>query len=102
MHDQKIHVSFLSLRQNARRNINCRADAGDPPGIFDLETVKRIVPIAHIANSQKAVCITHDLGKRSHAYLSDLKLQIPMPNSQAKSQMGKSKKGNHSILRSLK
>src|SRR5882724_7799810 len=100
MRDQKIDVLFCSLSQNARRNINRRADARDPAGIFDLETVKRIVPIAHVANPQKAVGVTNNLVKRSHAYLSSLKLQIPIPNSQFpnKSQIGNPKKSNFSIF----
>src|ERR1043166_1991601 len=57
MHDQKIDALFGSLGQNARRNVNRRADARDPVGILDLETVKRIVPIVHFANAQKAVCV---------------------------------------------
>ena len=54
MHDQKIDVLFCSLGQNARRNIDRRTDACDPAGIFDLKTVKRIVPIAHVANPQES------------------------------------------------
>ena len=80
MHDQKIDVLFCSLGQNARRNINRRADACDPAGIFDLETVKRIVPIAHVANPQKAVCITDNLVKRSH----EASVGAFVPNAEAK------------------
>src|SRR5438046_8974596 len=102
MHDQKIDFLFCSLGQNARRNINRRTDACDPAGIFDLETVKRIVPIAHVANPQKAVRITDNLVKRSHAYLSNLKLQIPMPNSQANLKLENPKKAIIRFSRSLK
>src|SRR5437762_11047517 len=66
MHDQKIDFLFCSLGQNARRNINRRTDACDPAGIFDLETIKRIVPITHVANPQEAVRKTDNLVKRSH------------------------------------
>src|SRR5215469_4118223 len=66
MHDHKIDVLFCSLGQNARRNINRRADARDRAGIFDLNAVKGIVPIAYLPNPQKAVRVTDNLGKRSH------------------------------------
>jgi hypothetical protein len=66
MDDQKVDVLFCSLGQNASRNVDRRADARDPAGIFNLETVKRIVPIAHVANAQKAIRITDNVGKRRH------------------------------------
>jgi hypothetical protein len=53
----------LSLGQNARRNINRGTDACDPAGIFDLETIKRIIPIAYVTNPQKAVRKTDNLVK---------------------------------------
>src|SRR5215472_15832642 len=80
MHDQKIDVLFGSLGQNARRNINRRADARDPAGIFDLNAVKRIVPIAYVANPQKAVRVTDNLGKRPHKAI----LGTFVPNAEAK------------------
>src|SRR4029077_7465583 len=95
MHDQKIDVLFSSLGQNTRRNINRRADTRDAAGIFDLQTVKRIVPIAHVANPQKLVRITDNLVKRSHDLLSNLKVQPQFPN---KSQIGNPKKINYSIF----
>src|SRR5205823_6922153 len=76
MYDQKIDVSFFSPGQNAGRTINRRADARDPAGIFDLQTVKCIVPIAHVANSQKPVRITDNLVKRSH---DDDLFVVPFP-----------------------
>src|SRR5262245_5683227 len=80
MDDQKIDVSFLSVGQNPRRNINRRADARNTAGIFDLQTIKRIVPIAHVANPQKAVCITDNLGKRRHG----ASVGAFVPNAEAK------------------
>src|SRR5262245_41671164 len=67
MHDQKISLSLCSLRQNARRNINRRSDARDTTGIFDLQTIKRIVPIANVTNAQILVGVTDNLGKRRHS-----------------------------------
>src|SRR5438094_2677684 len=80
MHDQKIDVLFCSLDQNARRNINRRTDACDPAGIFDLKTVKRIIPIAHVANPQKVVGVTDNLGKRRH----EASVGAFVPNAEAK------------------
>src|SRR4029453_8853808 len=80
MHDQKIDVLFCSLGRNARRNINPRTDARDPARIFDLETIKRIVPIAYVANPQEAVGITDDLVKRSH----EASVKAFVPNAEAK------------------
>src|SRR5215510_1390706 len=89
MDDQEIDVAFYRLGRNARRNIDRRADARDPTGIFDLQTVERIVPIAHVTNMQIPVRVTYDFGKRRHDYLVGLSLQIypvsaPNPNSQKK------------------
>src|SRR5262245_41336330 len=67
MHDQKISLSLCSLRQNARRNINRRSDARDTTGIFDLQTIKRIVPIANVTSPQIPVSVTDNLGKRRHS-----------------------------------
>src|SRR5262245_39310433 len=67
MDDQEIDVSFYRLGQNARRNVDRRADSCDPAGIFDLQTVQRIVPIAHFANPQVTVRITDNVGKRRHS-----------------------------------
>jgi hypothetical protein len=61
MHDQKVDVPFCGLAQNARRNVDRRADARDAAGIFNLQTVKRIVPIAHVANAQKAVRVSDNV-----------------------------------------
>jgi hypothetical protein len=61
MHDQKIDISLCSLGQNACRSVDRRADARDPAGIFDLQTVKRIVPIAHVANAQKAIRVSDNV-----------------------------------------
>src|SRR2546421_11811165 len=61
MHNQKIDVSLLSLGQHARRNINRPADARHPAGVFDLESVKGVVPITHMANTQKAGRVTDNL-----------------------------------------
>jgi len=61
MHHQKIDVPFCGLGQNACRSVDDRADARDPAGIFDLQTIKRIIPIAHVANAQKAIRITDNV-----------------------------------------
>jgi hypothetical protein len=57
---------FLCLGQNARRNVNRSSDARYATGIFDLETIKRIIPIAYLANTQEAIGVTDNLGKRRH------------------------------------
>src|SRR4029453_18534570 len=61
-----IDVPFCGMGQNARRNVDRRADPRDPAGIFDLQTVKRILPVAHTANAQKPVGVTDNVGKRRH------------------------------------
>src|SRR5262245_37797226 len=61
MDDQKIDVPFCGLDQNACRSVDGRADVRDPAGIFNLQTVKRIVPIAHVANAQKAIRVTNNV-----------------------------------------
>src|SRR5215831_17768125 len=66
MHDQKIDVSLLSLGQNGRGYINRCTDTRNSAGIFNLETVKRIVPVAHFTNAQNAVRVTDNLQERCH------------------------------------
>src|SRR5215471_442482 len=80
MHDQKIDPLFGSLRQNARRNVNRCTDARDPAGIFDLKAVKRVLPIAYVANGKKAVRVTDNLGKRRHV----MSVEVFVPNAEAK------------------
>ena len=48
-----------------------------------------------------SVGVTDNVGKRRHAYLSSLKLQIPMPNSQKNLKFENPKKDNHSIFKLL-
>src|SRR6266404_3898340 len=60
--DQKIDSFLCGLGQNARGNVDCRADSRNSAGIFNLQTIKRVVPIAHVANAQKLTRVIDDLG----------------------------------------
>ena len=66
MHDQKIDFFLCGLCQNARGNIDRRAETRYASGIFNLQTIERIVPIADLLNAQETVGITNDLSKRRH------------------------------------
>jgi hypothetical protein len=49
-----------------------------------------------------SVGVTDNVGKRRHAYLSGLKLQIPMPNSQKNLKFENPKKSNYSQIIEVK
>src|SRR5881227_3343829 len=66
MHNQQIDVSLLSLGEYARRNIDRSADARHAAGVFDLEAVQRIVPVAHFPNTQKVVSVSDNFRKWRH------------------------------------
>ena len=81
MHNQQIDLSLLSFGQYAGRNINRRADQRDPARIFDLEPVKRVIPIAYFSNAQKVVGIIDHVRECRHgASLAGL-FQTPRQNT---------------------
>ena len=58
--------SQTGLKPPADNSFDRRADFCYPPGIFDLQAVKRIVPVADLGDSQISVGVANDLGERSH------------------------------------
>ena len=55
MHKQKVDILLRGRCQYARRDIHCRTDFRDAAGVFDLQTVERILPVANFPNPQVAV-----------------------------------------------
>ena len=66
MHDQKIDIFICGFGQDARRDIHRRANFRRAAGVFDLQTVQRIVPIADFANAQVVVGVLNNFRQSRH------------------------------------
>jgi hypothetical protein len=58
--DEKLNAALRCNRQDALGNVHCRADPADISGIFDLQTVQRIVPIVDLIDTQSPVALSDD------------------------------------------
>src|SRR5438132_12971878 len=86
MHDQKIDILFCRGCQDPCRGVNARSDFTNASGVFDLQTIKRVVPVAYFTNAQKIICIVNNFRERRHDCVSyctakiDNRPSIPRPS----------------------
>src|SRR2546421_11927734 len=66
VHNQKINVFPGGSSQNTSGDINCGADFRHAPGIFDLQTVKRVWPVLDAPNAEILVRVFDNFRKRRH------------------------------------
>src|SRR5581483_6219009 len=66
MHYQKIDILFRCVCQDACRGVNARSDFSDASGVFDLQTIECVVPIAYFTNTQKIISMVNNVRKRRH------------------------------------
>src|SRR5437870_13693229 len=69
-HDQKIDILFCRGCQDPCRGVNARSDFTNASGVFDLQTIKRVVPVAYFTNAQKIICIVNNFRERRHDCVS--------------------------------
>jgi hypothetical protein len=66
VHDHKIDILFHCGFQDSCRGVNARSDFTNASGVFDLQTIKRVVPVVYFTNAQKIVCIVNNFRERRH------------------------------------
>ena len=67
MHDEEIYSARDRQVDRLRGRVNRRAQLCDGAGVFDLQSIERIWPIADLANAQMFVRVGNKLTERSHA-----------------------------------
>ena len=67
MHDEEIYSARDRQVDRLRGRVNRRAQLCDGAGVFDLQSIERIWPIADLANAQMFVRVGNNLTERSHA-----------------------------------
>src|SRR5437016_9602326 len=70
MHDQKIDILSCRRCQDSCRGVNARPDFINASRVFDLQTIKRVVPVAYFTNVQKIICIVNNFRERRHDCVS--------------------------------
>src|SRR5207244_12896772 len=63
-------MPFCRGGQDPVRGVNARSDFTNASGVFDLQTIKRVVPVAYFTNAQKIICIVNNFRERRHDCVS--------------------------------